>query len=471
MLRNRLTLISYRRLFETKVVERKYCVLKCPSSDASCSGYSTRVVRLMTAPMLIGAALTGQVDARTLGSGSSLGRRLGDHAIAPAPVPLLPFASFTNQNVTGFIKPRNTKFVIDGLPYTWGGTNDFSIAQVNLYTAEEVGEMMRAHAQQGARVIRFFAFSNGDGAGSVPTPQPIQPQVGTFDETALQRLDLVIAEAAKNGMRVIMPLVNYEPALGGMQWYVDNILGAGQDKEVFYTDPQVRAAYRNYVALLVNRVNTVTGIAYKNDPAIAAWELSNEAHTSDLYEKTRNLPPGLICNTWLLEMSAYIKGLGIAQMVSTGEEGYRADGDTSCCDNSWIDGGFKGIDFVADIQLPNIDFATIHYYPDNWMIGPQTYINYSQYFLSSRASIAHAAGKPIILEESGLGGLNGFTGVDRDTFLSNIYDIAQQKGFAGQMIWQVWPVGTPNLEGYNFAYDQSGGRAVTTMYAAMAAAA
>ncbi len=448
---------------------------KVLSIDPPCTGFSKSTAWLMTAPMFIGAALTGQVDARVMGTQSAARRWLRENqaapTAAPAPAPAFasPLPSPSNQNITGYLRPMGTQFAVDGVPYTWGGTNDFSAAQVDLYTDDQVGAMMQAHAQRGARVIRFFAFSNGDGAGSVPTPQPIQPEVGTFDETALQRLDLVIAQAAKNGMRVIMPLVNYEPALGGMQWYVDNILGTEQDKELFYTDPQVRQAYKNYVSLLVNRVNTVTGIAYKNDPAIASWELSNEVHTSDLYEKDRNLPPGLICNTWLAEMSTYIKGLGIAQMVSTGEEGYRADGDTTCCDNSWINGGFKGVDFVADTQLPNIDFATVHYYPDNWDITPAAYVNYSQYFLSDRAAIAHNAGKPIILEESGLGYLNDFTEVDRDTFLTNIYDIAQGQGFAGQTVWQAWPVGTPNMAGYDFAYDQSGGQAVTAMYQAMSA--
>ena len=33
----------------------------------------------------------------------------------------------------------------------------------------------------------------------------------------VQRLDLLISEAAKNGIRLILPLANFEPFLGGMQ--------------------------------------------------------------------------------------------------------------------------------------------------------------------------------------------------------------------------------------------------------------
>ena len=48
-------------------------------------------------------------------------------------------------------------------------------------------------------------------------------QVGTYDELSLQRFDLVLSEAGKNGIKVIYPFVNYWPDLGGMQWYVDQV--------------------------------------------------------------------------------------------------------------------------------------------------------------------------------------------------------------------------------------------------------
>lgn len=29
---------------------------------------------------------------------------------------------------------------------------------------------------------------------------------------------------------------------------------------------------------------------------------------------------------------------------------------------------FSGVDFVVNIACPNIDFATVHIYPDNWLV-------------------------------------------------------------------------------------------------------
>lgn len=41
--------------------------------------------------------------------------------------------------------------------------------------------------------------------------------------------------------------------------YVQQVLGQGIDKEHFYDNPQVQAAFKNYLTMLMNRVNTITG--------------------------------------------------------------------------------------------------------------------------------------------------------------------------------------------------------------------
>ena len=48
-------------------------------------------------------------------------------------------------------------------------------------------------------------------------------QLGVYNEDSLQRLDLILAEAGKNGIRIIFPFVNFWDDLGGMQWYVDQV--------------------------------------------------------------------------------------------------------------------------------------------------------------------------------------------------------------------------------------------------------
>jgi mannan endo-1,4-beta-mannosidase len=48
-------------------------------------------------------------------------------------------------------------------------------------------------------------------------------QIGVFNEDSFKRLDLILAEAAKNNVYIIFPFVNFWPDLGGMQWYVDQV--------------------------------------------------------------------------------------------------------------------------------------------------------------------------------------------------------------------------------------------------------
>lgn len=143
----------------------------------------------------------------------------------------------------------------------------------------------------------------------------------------------------------------------------------------------------------------MNGKLYKDDEAIFAFSTMNEPHTSNAYEKNRGLVPGRLVLNWLTEMVAFIRGLGVQQMISSGEEGYRADGEQY----NWINNGYKGIDFAANLQKSGVDFTTVHAYPDNWGFKPDTYRSrYGPTFIKDRAEIAFAYNKPIIVEEYGL---------------------------------------------------------------------
>ena len=77
---------------------------------------------------------------------------------------------------------------------------------------------------------------------------------------------------------------------------MDTILGpqpnntsVSRDKEVFYSDPSVINAYKAYIITVLSRNNSISGIAYKNDPAIFAWELVNEPQTTFGWERCAKL--------------------------------------------------------------------------------------------------------------------------------------------------------------------------------------
>ncbi len=76
-------------------------------------------------------------------------------------------------------------------------------------------------------------------------------------------------------------------------------------------------AYKNYVKKIVTRVNTITGVAYINDPTVFAWELANEPHLNDGYEDSLGVPHASIVRAWVAEMAAYIRSLDPGHMVRT----------------------------------------------------------------------------------------------------------------------------------------------------------
>ena len=104
----------------------------------------------------------------------------------------------------------------------------------------ELKYMMREQARAGTSVIRVFSSF----FDSVPPPS-MMPEYGVFSESALRRLDLVLVEAAKRNIRVIIVLSNYWNFLGGMQKFVDVAYPSmGLPLETFYIDPYIRDQWK-----------------------------------------------------------------------------------------------------------------------------------------------------------------------------------------------------------------------------------
>jgi len=100
-------------------------------------------------------------------------------------------------------------------------------------------------------------------------------------------LDKVLAEAARNNLRVQLCLANCGAiqeaytisSLAGIQDAADDKYPFGINIEramLFYTNVDTRRLYREHVEKLATRRNTVTGVFYRDDPTIFGWELINE---------------------------------------------------------------------------------------------------------------------------------------------------------------------------------------------------
>ena len=129
-------------------------------------------------------------------------------------------------------------------------------------------------------VARIWGFNDSKDASSIRR----SPEEG-FREEGLRGLDQAVWEAKRRGIRLVIPLVNNWGEYGGLPAYAawaSKAFGGTYTHDDFFTNPQMKQWWKDYVYMLVNRVNTFTGVAYKDEPAILAWEIGERAALPEL---------------------------------------------------------------------------------------------------------------------------------------------------------------------------------------------
>lgn len=103
---------------------------------------------------------------------------------------------------------------------------------------------------------------------------------------------------------------------------------------------------------------------YKDDPTIIAWNLINEPRCESW------LPANKDCNQrvqkWLVEMSKHVRSLDKNHLITIGSEGFYGDSTPKLLQynpQAWA--ADMGQDFVMNTDIPDVDFATVHAWPDN----------------------------------------------------------------------------------------------------------
>ena len=188
----------------------------------------------------------------------------------------------------------------------------------------------------------------------------------------LGRWDYVLARAGQLGLKLDLSLLDFWQWAGGTQqinaWY-----GLSGRYTSFYTDLRTKALYKAWVAHVLNRTNTLTGIKYKDDPAIFAWDLMNEPEVS-------SIP---LAQSWMRELSAHVKSIVPKHLLCSGSEGFY--------------NGNGGSEPDTELALPDIDFGTWHTYPVYHNITPDDVVA----LVKRHAATAARIGKPVILQEFG----------------------------------------------------------------------
>jgi mannan endo-1,4-beta-mannosidase len=270
-----------------------------------------------------------------------------------------------------FVSREGSELYLHGRPYRFAGSN-------NYYPIYKSPSMVTALLDKAAaadfRVMRVWStvvIGNQDGSNSVDGAKEgvythyWDGTAPAFNDGAdgMQRLDFVVAEAAKRNIRLILPLVNNWNEFGGMNQYVR--WRGGQYHDEFYTDATIKGWYKAWISHLLNRTNSITGIKYKDDPTILMWELANEPRCiggggANGYPRSPNCTTTTLVS-WAGEMSRYIKSLDRNHLVSVGDEGFL------CLPNAtdWTENCNDGVDSYAFAALPHVDAMSVHLYPDS----------------------------------------------------------------------------------------------------------
>ncbi|XP_034677432.1 mannan endo-1,4-beta-mannosidase 5-like [Vitis riparia] len=348
---------------------------------------------------------------------------------------------------SGFVQTRNTQFILNGSPFFFNGFNSYWMMNVAADPSQrsKVSDVFSQATATRLSVCRTWAFNDGG-------TQALQISPGVYDERVFQGLDFVISEARKNGVRLILSLSNNYKDFGGRPQYVSWARNAGapvNSDDDFYTNEVVKGYYKNHVKRVLTRINTITRVAYKDDPTIMAWELINEPRCQVDYS-------GKTINGWIQEMASYVKSIDSNHLLTVGMEGFYGD---SMPEKKAINPGYQvGTDFISNHLVKEIDFTTIHAYPDIWLSGKDdsSQMAFMQRWMTSHSTDSETIiKKPMVFSEFGKSSKDqGYNISARDTFLNavytNIYNFARSGGIGGGLVWQLMAEG---MQSYDDGYD------------------
>ena len=330
-----------------------------------------------------------------------------DSSLSPAPQRSQTSSAITA--VSPYVERKDDSLWLRGAPFYFAGANQYYLFYKDRKMVDEVFSSAKA---LGLTVMRTWAFCDG-----VPHEgYCFQPQAGVYDENTFRQLDYVVATASQMGIKLILALGNNWGGynhFGGIDQYLSWVDG-NLTHDDFYRDPRIKTIYRNYVAHVLDRINTITHVAYKDDPTIAMWELINEPRADDkqsLY-------------AWIDEMAGFIKSIDSHHLVSTGSEGAFVS------------------DFYETHKSANIDVASLHLYPELWRIP----VGAGQGYLREHIRIAkEKLKKPFYVGEFGVNA--SFSG--RPDVYRQWYNTLNQGGASGALFWTLGgrQYGDPQTEG------------------------
>lgn len=345
------------------------------------------------------------------------------------------------------VEKNGAQFQEKGQPFYVNGFNTYwlMVFAADQATRDKVSEVFKQAAAVGLNVCRTWAFND---AGW----RALQISPSVYDEQVFEGLDFVVSEARRYNIRLLLSLCNNWEDYGGKSQYVrwgkEAGLNLSSDDE-FFMDPTIKCYYKAHVEKVLSRINTFTGVMYKDDPTIFAWELINEPRC--LLD-----PSGDTLQVWIEEMANFIKSIDPMHLLEIGAEGFYGPSTPEKLHlnpSSYM--GQTGTDFLRNHLIPGIDFASVHIYSDSWLPDSfsDAHLDFVESWMQDHMDDAEKAlNMPVVFGEFGVSLKDErFTSEFREAFINKVHEMllkSRKDGGCGggSLLWQLFPEGTEHMD-------------------------
>lgn len=300
-----------------------------------------------------------------------------------------------------FVEIRAGAFVQGAVPYAFAGLAMPDLLEVAAADPDALDLVFRQALDLGVRVIRTRAYDDRPAA-----PTVIQRGPGDLAETGLLALDRIIDRAGVHGIKLILSLGDGTARYGGPEQYLrwaGYLAPLPSDRAIFFGDGALREQYKTYVRAITTRVNGITDLPYRDDPAIMAWLVLDDVDATAAYADAT----GNGVAAFYADVIPVIRANAPRQLVATGDVGhdinpgpYGDAGDTLV--RAGLVGLFDGsrqVGWQRNIRLPGVDFATLALDPTRlgFPADVNTVQNLGAAWIRGHAVLAAVEGKPLVI--------------------------------------------------------------------------
>ncbi len=319
-------------------------------------------------------------------------------------------AKTSSAKSSDFVTTEGIHFKLKGETYRYVGANIWYGAYLG--SAASFGDRARLIKElddlKALDVVNLRILGSSELSPLINSLDPaFSNTAGSYNADLLTGLDFLLSEMHKRDMKAVLYLTNFWEWSGGMMTYQYWTNGGhyinmndpahpwpefADVSAQFYASGAAKQAYYDYIKMLLSRTNSISGVPYKDETAIMAWQLSNEPRAGGSEAAIQKNAEDYY--GWIKDSAALIRSLAPNHLVSLGHEGLM---------------GANNHEDVVVKAHEHIDYLTAHIWPQNWswVDGKDLKGTFDagaikvQAYIDAHIAIAKKLNKPLVFEEFG----------------------------------------------------------------------